>query len=149
MARYFREQDIDEFRDCFNLNAKDGMIHSLDELTVIMRSLGMSPTIRELRTYFRNKNGKISFADFLEVMHTHSQKENIPLEIINAFRASDPSRTGQIPARELRRILINWGERLSPKEVDRIFREANVQMGGYVRYEDFIKVVCAPVPDYY
>lgn len=33
--------------------------------------------------------------------------------------------------------------------VDRIFREANVSPNGYVNYDDFVRVVCAPVPDYY
>ena len=50
----------------------------MDELTVIMRSLGMSPTITELKSYLRDKGGRISFADFLEIMHGHSKKESIP-----------------------------------------------------------------------
>uniref|UniRef100_A0A1W7RAX8 Calglandulin n=1 Tax=Hadrurus spadix TaxID=141984 RepID=A0A1W7RAX8_9SCOR len=149
MARFFREQDIDEFRDCFYLNAHSGQIRSLDELTIIMRSVGMSPTITELKKYFREKGGKISFADFLEIMHTHSQKENIPQEILMAFRASDKGHSGQILARDLRRILTNWGEKLSPREVDHILREANIMPNGYIKYEDFIRVVCAPIPDYY
>merc|ERR1712109_449829 len=68
MARYFKETDIDEFRECFYLYARSGQISTMDELTVIMRSLGMSPTITELKSYMRDKGGKISFADFLEIM---------------------------------------------------------------------------------
>jgi hypothetical protein len=33
--------------------------------------------------------------------------------------------------------------------VDQLFREANIQMNGVVKYDDFVKIVCAPVPDYY
>lgn len=33
--------------------------------------------------------------------------------------------------------------------VDQIFREANVSPGGQVQYQDFVKIACAPVPDYY
>lgn len=33
--------------------------------------------------------------------------------------------------------------------VDQIFREANVSLNGVVKYEDFVKIACAPVPDYY
>jgi calmodulin len=33
--------------------------------------------------------------------------------------------------------------------VDQIFREANIQPNGTVKYEEFVKIVCAPVPDYY
>lgn len=39
-------------------------------------------------------DGKLTFADFLDVMHTHSSKEKLPDEIINAFRANDYNRTG-------------------------------------------------------
>merc|ERR1712126_524837 len=81
MARYFKETDIDEFRECFYLYARSGQISTMDELTVIMRSLGMSPTITELKSYMRDKKGKLSFADFLEIMHNHSKKERIPKEL--------------------------------------------------------------------
>ncbi|CAD7076938.1 unnamed protein product [Hermetia illucens] len=149
MARYFKEQDIDEFRECFYLFARSGQITSLDELTVIMRSLGLSPTIQELTNYLKKKGGKMSFADFLEVMHQHSKVENLPDEVIAAFKASDPRNKGTIPARQLRHLLQNWGEGLSVREVDNIFREANVSNNGTVRYADFVKISCAPVPDYY
>ncbi|KAF5293087.1 hypothetical protein FQA39_LY13697 [Lamprigera yunnana] len=149
MARYFKEQDIDEFRECFYLYARSGQIKSLDELTVIMRSLGLSPTISELTGYLKQKHGKMSFADFLEVMHIHSRLEDLPNEIVKAFKAADPKGSGVIPAKQLRHLLQQWGECLSSKEVDRIFREANVTNNSMVRYEDFVKIACAPVPDYY
>lgn len=105
-----------EFRDCFSLYARKGRIQSLDELTVIMRSLRTSPTMNELKAYLKNKNGSMSFADFLEVMHTHTQKEKSAQEIRAAFAAHDISKRGTIPVKELRHILVNWGEGLSPKE---------------------------------
>ena len=33
--------------------------------------------------------------------------------------------------------------------VDQIFREANINPNGVVKYEQFVKIVSAPVPDYY
>lgn len=121
----------------------------MDELTVIMRSLGLSPTIKELTRYLRKKNGKMSFADFLDVMHQHSKVENLPDEVVEAFRAADTQGKGTIPAKQLRHLLQHWGEGLSVREIDNIFREANVQSNGSVRYSDFVKIACAPVPDYY
>ncbi len=112
----------------------------------------------------------MAFADFLDVMHTHSSKENLPKELLDAFRSWDPNRRGVIPARDLWHILVKWGEQLSPREgsllstdqcfftvvnilisvtVDQIFREASISKNGMVRYEEFVKIVCAPVPDYY
>ena len=49
--------------------------------------------------------GKMSFPDFLDVMHKHSQVENIPDEILKAFKGHDPKNTGSIPAKELKHIL--------------------------------------------
>ena len=66
--------NISEFRECFYLYARSGQIQTMDELTVVMRSLNMSPTIAELRAYMKSKNGKMSFADFLDIMHQHSTK---------------------------------------------------------------------------
>merc|ERR1719516_351499 len=91
----------------------------MDELTVIMRSLGMSPTITELKSYMRDKKGKLSFADFLEIMHNHSKKERIPKELLEAFRGMDPGRRGYIPAKDLWHILAKWGEKLSTRELTR------------------------------
>lgn len=106
-----------EFRECFYLFARSGHITTLDELTVIMRSLGLSPTIQELTQYLKKKNGRMSFADFLEVMHQHSRVENLPDEVIQAFKAGDKTGRGTIPARQLRHLLQNWGEGLSFREV--------------------------------
>ncbi|XP_070154921.1 calmodulin-like protein 4 isoform X2 [Polyergus mexicanus] len=138
MARYFREEDIDEFRECFYLFARSGQIRTLDELTIIMRSLGLSPTIAELNKYMKDK-----------VMHLQTRAEDLPKEVIKAFQAADISHSGTIPARQLAHMLLHWGEQLSSKEVEQIFREANVSLNGHVKYEDFVKITCAPVPDYY
>nr|CAD7264337.1 unnamed protein product [Timema shepardi] len=91
----------------------------------------------------------MSFADFLDVMHIHSRAEDLPREIVDAFKAADNAKKGTIPAKQLRYMLLHWGEQLSNKEVEQIFREANVTPNGQVQYEDFVKIACAPVPDYY
>lgn len=58
----------------------------------------------------------MAFPEFLKVMHAHSQVEKLPKEVVDAFRASDGSKTGMIPAKQLRHLLLNWGEQLSHKE---------------------------------
>ncbi|XP_057375499.1 calmodulin-like protein 4 isoform X2 [Daphnia carinata] len=147
MARHFKEQDIAEFRDCFSLYARNDYVDSLQTLMVIMRSLRTSPTPPELKQYM--KNGKISFADFLEIMHTHTVKEKSSRDIQAAFKAADTHGRGVISYKELHHILSGWGEKLTAKEVEQIFREAHIKPNAPVKYEDFIKVVTSPVPDYY
>lgn len=60
--------------------------------------------------------GKMSFADFLEVMHLQTRAEDLPKEVIRAFQAADTSHSGTIPARQLAHMLLHWGEQLSSKE---------------------------------
>lgn len=64
----------------------------------------------------KQKGGKMSFADFLDVMHIHSSKESIPKELLDAFKGSDPGNRGVIPAKDLWNILTKWGEKISPRE---------------------------------
>jgi len=76
--------------------------------------------------------------------------EKLPDEILDAFLAFDTKKTGKINARVLRNILANWGEQLTEREISAIFREANInQNGGDINYHEFLKIVSAPVPDYY
>nr|CAG4641295.1 EOG090X0GKM [Eulimnadia texana] len=142
MARYFQEQDIAEFRDCFSLYARTGFIRNVDELTVIMRSLRTSPTNAELKDYMKSKNGKILFDDFLEIMHTHKKKEKSATEIRKAFVASDTTKKGLISTRELRHILLDWGERLSPKEGIDIFFGLN-RSASCIFPANFVRILSA------
>ena len=92
--------------------------------------------------------GRLSFADFLDVMHTHSKKERVPGEIVEALAAWPGSRHSAIPTRDLRHILTEWGEKLDEKELERLFREANVESSSFVDFDDFIRIIAAPAPDY-
>jgi Ca2+-binding protein (EF-Hand superfamily) len=65
---------------------------------------------------FLRSGGKLSFPDFLKVMHTHSKAEDIPKEVVDAFKAADTTKSGTVPAKYLKHVLVNWGEGLSSKE---------------------------------
>ena len=58
----------------------------------------------------------MSFPDFLKVMHSHSRVEDLPREIVNAFKAGDTTKKGIVPASHLKHMLLHWGEQLSAKE---------------------------------
>uniref|UniRef100_A0A914XPL2 EF-hand domain-containing protein n=1 Tax=Plectus sambesii TaxID=2011161 RepID=A0A914XPL2_9BILA len=149
MTQFFSQKDIDQYRECFYLYAQKGLVESSSHLRYIMRSLGYSPTVQESQVYFKSKNGKIDFACFLDVLHEHQRKGDPIKEVLMAFRSHDRQRKGVIPAKELRAILTGMGERMAPQEIDRVFREANViDPKGLVRYEDFVRVISIPLPDY-
>ncbi|XP_055853099.1 calmodulin-like protein 4 [Episyrphus balteatus] len=149
MALHFKEQDIDEFRECFYLFVHSRQITNLDELTLIMRSLGFSPTVKELASYLNIYNGNMSFADFLETIHNHSKVENLPDEVVAAFKSMDTENKGTISTKQLTALMHSWGEGLTTREIDNILREAHVKNNGLINYADFVKIASAPVPDYY
>lgn len=150
MAKFFSQTDIDKFRECFFFHARRGHISNEQELSLIMRSLGYSPTTKEVNKYYNKyaKDNKIEFASFLEAMHDQSSVENPEKELMNAFKAHDKERRGYVNASEIQHIMMSMGERLSRQEVDAIFREMGVQQGGQIRYNDFVKSLLTPVPDY-
>lgn len=150
MAISFTESDIEEFRDCFSLNTKDKHITSVEQLITIMRSLAFSPTIVEAQKYFveNHKEGRIDFATFVSILDKHSRLEKCQQDIVDAFKAHDRSGEGVVSAAELRHILTQFGDKMSSAEVDKLFRDAGVQSSGQVRYDDIIKVLLTPLPDY-
>jgi calmodulin len=150
MAISFTETDIEEFRDCFSLYAREKYISSPDQLTIIMRSLAFSPTTSEVQKYFSQyqKDGRIDFATFVGILDKHSKMEKCQNDIVNAFKSHDRTGQGVVPASELRFILTSFGDKMSSAEVDKLFRDANVQSNGQVRYDDIIKVLLTPIQDY-
>lgn len=146
MAKYFNESDIEEFRDCYFLFAKEKHITSPEELTIIMRSLGFSPTASEIKEYYTKfqTGGRIEFATFLDIMHQHSQREKCQEEIMAAFHAHGK---GTVPSAELEHVLSHFGEKLTQAEVSRLFKEAGASQG-HVRCDDVLKVLLTPLPDY-
>jgi len=150
MAISFNESDIEEFRDCFSLFAREKYITNPDTLATIMRSLAFSPTTVEVQQYFKehSRDGRIDFATFITIMEKHSKIEKCQQDIIDAFKAHDPRGVGNVPAGELKHVLTNFGNKMSPAEVDQLFKDAGVQQGGSVHYDKIVKVLLNPLPDY-
>ncbi|XP_052084940.1 calmodulin-like protein 4 [Mytilus californianus] len=147
MARYFSQSDIDKFKECFFYHARKS-IKNEENLSIIMRSLGYSPTKEEVSKYFTKYGPDIEFASFLECMHDHKGIENPEKELINAFKAHDTQSKGYVNASEVRHILMNLGEKLTSREVEAMLRDAGTQPGGQIRYNEFVKTLLTPVPDY-
>lgn len=151
MAVNFSQAKIDEFKECFSFHAKKNIITDAEELSLIMRSLGYSPTKMEVSKYFQkymNEERCLNFAQFLKSMGEHSQVEKPEKEILAAFKAHDMKGTGYVPASDLRHILQNLGEKLTKQEVDNLFHQFGVSPNGLVNYNDFVMQLLTPIPDY-
>ncbi|XP_063045146.1 calmodulin-like protein 4a [Engraulis encrasicolus] len=117
-----------------------------------MRCLGTSPTFGEVDRHLQiskiDKNGELDFSMFLTMMHRQMAQEDPEKEIMDAMRMTDKQKKGFIQASELRAKLTGLGEKLTNKEVDDLFKEANVGSNGLIRYEEFTRMVTLPPADY-
>ncbi|XP_015250122.1 PREDICTED: calmodulin-like protein 4 [Cyprinodon variegatus] len=153
MAKFFTPAQISEFKECFSLYDKKlkGKIDSKDLITV-MRCLGSSPTPGEIERHLQvhkiGKKGEVDFSTFLIMMHRQMQQEDPKNEILEAFRMTDKQKRGYIQASELRAKLTTLGEKLTNREVDELFREANIRSNGNIKYAEFTQMVTLPPVDY-
>ncbi|XP_037358688.1 calmodulin-like protein 4 [Talpa occidentalis] len=153
MAKFLSQDQINEYKECFSLYDKQqrGKIKATD-LLVVMRSLGASPTPgeaqRHLQTQGIDRNGELDFSTFLNIMHIQIKQEDPKKEILLAMLMTDKEKKGYIMASELRSKLTKLGEKLTHKEVDDLFREANIEPNGKVKYDEFIHKITIPAQDY-
>uniref|UniRef100_A0A8C9KBR1 Calmodulin-like protein 4 n=1 Tax=Panthera tigris altaica TaxID=74533 RepID=A0A8C9KBR1_PANTA len=152
-AKFLSQDQINEYKECFSLYDKQqrGKIKATD-LMVVMRCLGASPTPgevqRHLQTHGIDRNGELDFSTFLTIMHTQIKQEDPKKEILLAMLMADKEKKGYIMASELRSKLMTLGEKLTHKEVDDLFREAEIEPNGKVKYDEFIDKITIPVQDY-
>ncbi|XP_058150379.1 calmodulin-like protein 4 [Dasypus novemcinctus] len=153
MAKFLSQDQINEYKECFSLYDKQqrGKIKAVD-LMVVMRCLGASPTPGEvqqhLQTHGIDRNGELDFSTFLTIMHIQIKQEDPKKEILLAMLMADKEKKGYIMASELRSKLMKLGEKLTHKEVDDLFKEANIEPNGRVKYDEFIHKITLPAQDY-
>ena len=58
-----------------------------------------------------------------------------PVDVRQAFKMFDKDGNGTVSASELRRVMMNLGEKLSEEEVDEMMREADIDGDGEINYE--------------
>lgn len=87
----------------------------------------------------RKLDNAIKFADFLDCAHAHMQVENVPDEILRAFKVSPFTRKDQnnIPIDTLRHLICNWGEKFSHREFNALIKEMNLNRPE-VSYSQFV-----------
>nr|XP_055176086.1 calmodulin-like protein 4 isoform X1 [Nyctereutes procyonoides] len=152
-AKFLSQDQINEYKECFSLYDKEqrGRIKATD-LLVVMRCLGASPTPGEVQRHLQShkidRDGELDFSTFLTIMHMQIKQEDPKKEILLAMLMADKEKKGYIMASELRSKLMKLGEKLTHKEVDDLFKEANIEPNGKVKYDEFIHKITIPVWDH-
>lgn len=144
------EEEINEFREIFNLVDKDGG-GSIDkeELAELMDTLGIEATAEEIDHMVGeidvDGDGDIDFEEFVAVM---SRKVNATYtadqvkESFKVFEGGAPS--GYVRAEALIKALSTYGEdKLSEEQAKDLVGQLEVDSNGLVNYLDYVSMMMA------
>ncbi|CAF0719920.1 unnamed protein product [Rotaria sordida] len=144
--RKLTSNQIKELRQAFDLFDTDhsGAI-SLPELKQALSALGVRVNDHEARQMFSaidiDKNGRIEFEEFVEVVADSYFKKFSRSEILEAFRRFDHNRDGYIEADELKTILSKLGRHYSNEEIRRMIAQVDRDGNGKISIEEFAELV--------
>jgi calmodulin len=144
MADLLTQEQIKMYKEAFNVFDKNGTgTISTKELGVIMRTLKQNPTEEELAELIaevdQDGNGEIDFNEFLLMMAKRTKDSDMLDKALEAFRVFDRQNKGFLSVNELRNILQNVGEKLSPAEVEELLADIEeVNGGNELDYKSFL-----------
>ena len=138
--------ELKDLQENFGLFDKDsiGSI-SLDEMIIIFRAMGQTPTEAEVEQMKREADVEASGKTELPiVIGIYSKFRKAPItetEILNAFEELDEKKKGQISGKRLRHLISTCGENLSEEEINKMMKYASPDVEGNVNYRDFVKLM--------
>lgn len=151
MADELTEVEISELKDAFALFDKnnDGFIN-FPELKDIVVSLGNNPSDSEIERMIHeldaDGDGSIDFPEFLIFMSKNFKKRarrSVCEELKDAFNVFDRNGDGYITHEEMKRVLDEFEENLSDKDVAEMIKEADQDGDGKINYQEFIAAMAA------
>jgi len=144
MAEQLTAEQLDEFKEAFQLFDKDGDGKITgEELGTVMRALGQNPTQAEIKDIVKEigGNGTVEFPEFLSMMQRRMKSTDNEEQIREAFKVFDKNGNGFVEIKELRHVLTTLGEKLTPEEVDGVLKEADADNDGKINLQDFLRVM--------
>lgn len=135
--------DLKEAFDLFD-STGTGVINHKD-LKVAIRALGFEPTKEEITRMIaevdHDGSGRLSYADFLQLMKVKMSERDSNEEILKAFRLFDDEDNGIISFANLKRVANELGEDLNDEELREMISEADLDGKGHVNQEEFLRIM--------
>ena len=114
-------------------------------LGAAMREIGLEPSEDELKELIGNvdedDNGTIEFDEYLEMLAKMNKKDDIDIDIMEAFIEMDANGNGFLDHEEIKRALVKIGEKPDSEEIQALIAEADVNGDGQVDYKEFAKLM--------
>lgn len=138
-----KEQEIKSIFEKYDSN-KDGFVNS-SELANIIKSINTDVSDEELLELLQEidleVNGEINFEKFVSMVNRREYDVDTEEELLNAFKIFDKEGNGLINLNELKHIMLKVGKNLSESEIDEMLKDADIDMDGFINFEEFIRSV--------
>ena len=146
MSKEIKDPKTRELNEAFRMfeRDKDGLINYI-ELGYVLQSQGFNLSNQELIDMIsdvdENEDDKITFEEFLILMHSRLKKADIENELNEAFNAYDKNGKGVISVKEFKRIINTLGDKICDEEVDEIIQKVDPKNKGYIDYKELTKII--------
>jgi len=138
----------EDFKEAFSLFDKDGDgTVSTRELVVVMRSIGLNPSLDEIQHMMDEivpgNGGNIGLDDFMELMAKKIKETEMQDELKEVFKTFDRDGKGYYNLADLRAMVYQYGERMSDEEIKKMFLEQDTNKNRQITYDEFLKIIRA------
>ena len=137
---------IDEYKKIFNSHSKDqdGSVNT-SELANIFKSINIDASDEEIKEIIQKldlENKKeINYEEFLTIINQKDKDVDEAEEVLKAVKVFDKEGNGLININELKDIMLNIGNNWSEDELNEMLGEADIDMDGYINYEEFVRTM--------
>ncbi len=141
---FLNHDQVAELWQLFTIFDDDGSgAIAVQELGLVLKSLGQSPSQAELREMIEevdiNRSGTIDFTEFQALMLAQQGDRQSRLQL--AFRVFDADNSGQITVNEMRSVMSQFG--LSEQELNDMIQEVDHDGDAAIDFAEF----CSLVPE--
>jgi Ca2+-binding EF-hand superfamily protein len=79
------------------------------------------------------------FADFVDFVARKMTNPGLnEADMLKAFAVFDTERKGLVSAQEMKGVLMKMGEMMTKKEIETIFKDADIDRNGMIKYKKFV-----------
>ena len=142
--------EIKVLKICFNMfDVKDQGFLSSEDLDDILRGMGFRPSKEELKDILEeideDGSGEIEFAEFCQLcakfLVEEPDEDTMKAELKEAFRIYDKNSNGYITTDQLREIISELDQRLTPEDLDGIIEEIDEDGSGTMDFDEFCQMM--------
>ena len=136
----------EEYKKVFESYSKgqEGNVNK-QELANIFKAINIYASDEEIKEIIKKMDledkKEINYDEFLTIINQREKDVDEEKEVLKAFKVFDKEGNGLININELKDIMLSMVNNWSENEKNEMFAEADIDMDGYLNYEDFVRTM--------